>query len=403
MNPYLLSLVSGPRYSSFGVDEPAYSFRSLRPDPEVQPARLYSLFSVGGGVTFDENAAKAIRGSGFAVVGDNLDAAEKAYLQHVQPGKWDDVTYAWFWECTGTRSTTEIACNHPEGVTTQVLPVSEARSTAIVSAADLRPAEDVAGKGKVGTVVVGAGTGLWTWEEFGKAIQTVRAWYGIRRSLEVIHLAKKGGVALPRRTAGVEAKALRILAKYAQPVAGIVKEYPQYEERFGAEEDEFGIAHAVWLYSIGLTVFVGLTLRSMVKMTAGGAVETQAMNLELVTLTTEITGPLRDCITDPSKGWFEKRACRKALESERKAQTAALGTPAVEGIADTAGAIMGLMIAGAAIYLGAPIVKGFAEGAKDRMDERRERRVAEKQAAAQQQVVAQQFPALELVEEDEIA
>ena len=401
MNPYLLSLVFGPRYSRFG--DTALAFTKVAPNSATQPSRLYAVFATQGGVTHNEDAAKSLQGAGFSVVGDSLDASEQAFLQHTNPAAWSGVTYAWFWECTGTRGP-GLSCTHPEGITSQTTPLSEAMSTGIVSRKDLRAVEQVTGRGQIGTVTVEGGTGLWTWEDLGKAVATVKAWYSLKRGLERMRATRAAGIPLSPGSAAVEAHGLKVLASIAQPVDMFVKEYPQYKESMGADSAEAGFGAAQWvipaIWAV-TAISVTLTMYAAVANLAGNTERVQEANNDVWKENTLATQVLRDCIVDTNRGFFEKRQCQKALDLERGAvpQT----TPTVAGIADAAGAVMGLMIAGAAIYLGAPLVKSFAAGAKERMDERRESRAAEKQAAAQQQIVAQQFPALELVEEDEIA
>ena len=387
MNPYLMALVQS-RSTSYGNDP--IGLGRVTPDANTQPPRLYSAFASGGGILHNQEAATGLQSAGFSIVGSQLDSTEAAYLRGINTA-WEGKNYGWFFSCEGEMDKTggNWSCRHSApgepALTVDTMPTSEALSGDIVNRAELRPSREIMGRMPTTiTTIAGGGDTGWSNEQFVKAVAAVQSWYSLGRGLERLHQAQKAGVSVSPNALAVITRGAKTRARFAQPVAKFVGEYSQYQqsERYGDAEDSLGAAWvpaAIWAGSI---VVVALTMYACVRLLAGNTEEIQAANNEVWALNSSNTQALRDCVTDPSKGFFEKRVCTRALNIERGAvpQT----EPTAQAIAGLTKNIMWVALAGAGVYMAGPFVRSAAQGMAERGKARRQRRAAEQQTGRQQ-------------------
>jgi hypothetical protein len=385
MNPYLMALVQS-RTTSYGNDP--IGLGKVTADANTQPPRLYSTFASGGGILHNKDAATGLQASGFSIVGSQLDSAEAAYLRGINSA-WEGKNYGWFFSCEGGMEKTggNWTCRHSApgepAITVETMTTAEARQGDIVDRAELRPAAEIMGRMPSHVTVIGGGgdTG-WTNEMFAGAVAAVQSWYSLGRGLERLHMAKKAGVVFPPSAEAVITHGYRTRARIAQPVSAFIGKYPQYKQSDNFGDDSIGVeavtASLVWA---GVTVFVALTAYAFMHKLSSEAPEIQAANNEVWLLNSAQTQALRDCVTDPSKGFFEKRVCTKALNVERGAipQT----EPTAQAIAGLAKNAMYIALVGAGVYMAGPFVRSAAQGMAERGKARRQRRTAEQQAGRQ--------------------
>ena len=422
MNPYLAALVRSPYSPRFGD----ISLARTTPDAATQPPRLYAAFSSRGGILHDEEAAKTLRGAGYSVVRDNLNAEEHAWLQANARTWQGKPPVGWFFSCEGTdtreggswicrNSGSSGATEDPGAVVTQQS-LAEARSDDLVSRADLLPIAEAMGvrpnqlpSNLNIQYVGGTGTGGYTNPQFAAALGAVQAWYSMGRGLSRLASAEKAGVTLSPSARAVMTRGYRVRAKYAQPVSQFVAENPQYKEDERYEAAQFGLVPAAavpfWAAFVKPAIFLGATvifcgtIVYAVRMLAGSAPEIQEANNLVWNENTKTTEGLRNCAAgSQGEGIFARRICERALRTER-GQVPSMGSPAGD-FADIA-KYTGVGIAAiAGIYLLGPFVKTFAEGARERGQARRQRRAIERQdqkllAGPKKQVFDAQFEVID--------